>query len=317
MSYSGKVKAEVIRETELTNEEFLALLSAVMKVTGTMSILSLGKIGFRISTENPSTARFLYKNCKEKLKLKVSIKVKQASSLKKNNLYLISFDAVKDLKAFLIKTYVLEIEDGSLIFNHDVPEEFIKDENLKRSYIKGAFLASGSVSDPEKQYHLEFVTHSEHYAGEFKKLLKTYGLKGKIVERQGNFVVYIKEGEQISDMLGVIGAHNSLLELENIRIIKDMRNNVNRIVNCETANLTKTVNAAVRQVESIKKIQKEYGLKRLPEQLREIAKLRLKHQDMPLVELGELLNPPIGKSGVNHRLRKIEKIAQELENGGI
>ena len=129
-----------------------------------------------------------------------------------------------------------------------------------------------------------------------------------------SFIVYIKEGEQIVDILNIMGAHSCLLELENIRIMKEMRNNVNRLVNCETANLSKTVNAAVRQVESIKIIQSKIGLKRLPQNLREIAELRLEYPDESLKELGEMLDPPVGKSGVNHRLRKIEKKAEELRS---
>ena len=170
----------------------------------------------------------------------------------------------------------------------------------------------GSISNPEKTYHLEFVTHSEEYAVDLSKLINSYGLNSKVIQRKNSYIIYIKEGEQIVDLLNIIGAHSCLLELENIRIMKEMRNNVNRLVNCETANLSKTVNAAVRQVESIKLIQSQIGLQRLPKNLREIAELRLNYPDESLKELGEMLDPPVGKSGVNHRLRKIEKIAEEL-----
>ena len=148
------------------------------------------------------------------------------------------------------------------------------------------------------------------------KVINSYGLASKVIQRKNSYIVYIKEGEQIIDLLNIIGAHSSLLELENIRIMKEMRNNVNRLVNCETANLSKTVNAAVRQVESIKLIQNEIGLQRLPKNLRDVAELRLKSPDESLKELGEMLNPPVGKSGVNHRLRRIEKIADELRREG-
>lgn len=156
------------------------------------------------------------------------------------------------------------------------------------------------------------MTHDSDYALDLSKLINGYGLNSKVIQRKSSFIVYIKEGEQIVDLLNIIGAHSSLLELENIRIMKEMRNNVNRLVNCETANLSKTVNAAVRQMESIKLIQKEIGLNRLPENLRDIAELRLNYPDESLKELGEMLNPKVGKSGVNHRLRRIEKIADEL-----
>jgi DNA-binding protein WhiA len=143
------------------------------------------------------------------------------------------------------------------------------------------------------------------------------GFNCKIVARKNNYVVYLKESEQISDLLSIIGGHNALLSLQNTKIVKEMRNNVNRIVNCETANLTKTVNASVRQVENIKLIEETIGIKSLPENLQEIARLRIACEDMTLKELGEMLNPPIGKSGVNHRLRKIEEIANNLRNDSV
>lgn len=316
MSYSAKVKAEIIRDVELKEEEFIALLSAVMKVTGSLTLLSGGKMGYRIMTENAKTARFLFSNIKKLLSIKPQLTVKKGTSLKKNNMYILSFEEVRDLRSFLLRTGVLAQEDGNLVVNNQIPRAYFRNDDLKRNYIKGAFLGSGSIIDPEKQYHLEFVCRSEQYATEFGKLLATYKINAKIVSRQGSFVLYIKEGEQIIDLLNVIGAYNALLETENIRIIKDMRNNVNRIVNCETANLTRTVNAAVRQIEAIKRIEKEYGFSRLPKQLREVAKLRLDYPDVSLIELGEMLNPKVGKSGVNHRLRKIEKIAQEIGEDG-
>lgn len=159
---------------------------------------------------------------------------------------------------------------------------------------------------------MEFVTNNEDFADSLRDLINSLGFNSKIVPRKNNYVVYLKESEQISDLLSVIGGHNALLSLQNTKIVKEMRNNVNRIVNCETANLSKTVNAAVRQVENIKLIQETIGISNLPANLQEIAKIRVEYEDMSLKELGEMLNPPIGKSGVNHRLRKIEEIANNL-----
>lgn len=160
------------------------------------------------------------------------------------------------------------------------------------------------------------MTHNENYADELSKLINSYNVSSKVIQRKSSYIVYLKDGQHISDILNVIGAYSSLLEFENIRIMKEMRNNVNRLVNCETANLSKTVNASVRQVESIKMIRKEIGLQRLPKNLKEVAELRLNYPDESLKELGEMLDPPIGKSGINHRLRKIEKIAEELYREG-
>lgn len=186
---------------------------------------------------------------------------------------------------------------------------------MQESLYKRGFFRGGSISNPEKTYHLEFVTHNEEYAKDLSNLINSYNLNSKVIKRKNSYIIYLKEGEQIVDLLNIIGAHASLLELENVRIMKEMRNNVNRLVNCETANLSKTVNAAVRQVESIKFIEREIGLGRLPKNLRDVAELRIKYPDESLRELGKMLNPPVGKSGVNHRLRRIEKIADELKQG--
>lgn len=314
MSYSGKVKSELLKPDDLNKEEALSLLAAIMKVAGTMSI-SGRSLGFRVITENAGIARFIFRLAKEKLKLDLNIIVSKGTSLKKKNTYIVSFDNLLDVKGFLLETGILSLKEEGMVLDASVPYKFRKEDEVKRAYIRGSFLGSGSLSDPEKQYHMEFVTRSLEYAEDLKELLGEYDIRAGIIERKGSQVVYIKEGEGIVDMLNIIGAHNALLELENIRIMKDMRNNINRIVNCETANLSKTVNAAIRQIESIKQIKEEYGLERLPENLREIAEKRLEYPDLSLKELGELLDPPVGKSGVNHRLRKLEKIAGEIEGG--
>ena len=240
--------------------------------------------------------------------------VKKSNSLKKNNIYMVVITEEMGVRGLLSDTGILKEIDGIMSLDYRIETHIFKEDDTKKAYIRGAFIGGGSISNPEKTYHLEFVTHSEEYAKDLSNLINTFSLNSKVIQRKNSFIVYIKEGEQIVDLLNVIGAHSSLLEIENIRIMKEMRNNVNRLVNCETANLSKTVNAAVRQVESIKLIQTQIGLQRLPENLREIAELRLNYPDESLKELGEMLDPPVGKSGINHRLRKIEKIAEELRS---
>lgn len=314
MSYASKVKSELLKIDDLSKEEALSLLSAIMKVSGTMSI-SGRSLGFRITTENAAIARFIFKIGKEILNLPLKVIVSKGSSIKKRNSYIISFHEVENIKDFLLLTGIMSENEEGLMLDASVPYSFRNNEENKKAYIKGSFLGSGSLSNPEKQYHMEFVTRSPEYAKDLQELLLDYGVKSGVIERKGSFVVYIKDGEGIVDMLNIMGAHNSLLELENVRIMKDMRNNINRIVNCETANLSKTVNASLRQIDSIRLIKEEYGLERLQDNLREIAELRLKFPDLSLKELGEMLDPPVGKSGVNHRLRKLEKMARELEGG--
>ena len=311
MSFSSKVKGEICRYVDITKSEALAQISAIMKVSGTIGFSGKG-ITFRITTENPGSARLIFTLLKDNFNIHSKLMVKKSNSLKKNNIYMVFIDEEMGVRNLLKETGILREIDGVMSINYRIEDEMVKDDEERRAYIRGAFIGGGSISNPEKTYHLEFVTHSEEYAVDLSKLINSYGLNSKVIQRKNSYIIYIKEGEQIVDLLNIIGAHSCLLELENIRIMKEMRNNVNRLVNCETANLSKTVNAAVRQVESIKLIQSQIGLQRLPKNLREIAELRLNYPDESLKELGEMLDPPVGKSGVNHRLRKIEKIAEEL-----
>ena len=183
-----------------------------------------------------------------------------------------------------------------------------------KGLIRDAFLRSGSISDPEKFYHLEIVFVTLEEAEAIKKLLENFDLDAKIVERKGHYVVYLKEGAQIADMLRIMEAPLALMEFENIRIVKEMRNSINRQVNCEAANLGKTISAAVKQVEDIKFIISKVGLENLPESLAETAKKRLEYPEATLKELGELMDPPLGKSGVNHRLKHLSELAEDLRS---
>lgn len=314
MSFSSKVKSEIARNINVTKSEALAQISAIMKVSGTIAFNGKG-ISFRIATENPSTARVIFTLLKDFFSIHSKLMVKKSNSLKKNNIYMVLIDEEMGVRELLKNTGIFKDVDGIMSLDYRIEDTMVSGDEEKRAYIRGAFLGGGSISNPEKTYHLEFVTHSEEYALDLSKLINSYKLKSKVIQRKNSFVIYIKEADQIVDLLSIVGAHTALLELENIRIMKEMRNNVNRLVNCETANLSKTVNAAVRQVESIKFIQSEIGIKRLPQNLREVAELRLNYPDESLKELGEMLDPPIGKSGINHRLRKIEKIAGELRTG--
>lgn len=188
----------------------------------------------------------------------------------------------------------------------------LKNDCCRRAFLRGSFLCLGSMSDPAKSYHMEYVCGSRMQARQIADIIGTFQIDAKITERKHHFVVYIKEGEAIVDLLNIMGAHISLMNLENLRIVKEVRSSVNRRVNCETANISKTINAASRQMEDIIYLRDHYGLNRLPEHLREMAEVRLEHEDASLKELGEYLDPPVGKSGVNHRLRKLKELAEEL-----
>lgn len=316
MSFSSTAKNELSRLPITKDHCALAELSALVRMCGTIQILGENKLNLKFNTENAAIARRIFSILKLLYDTDVEVMVRRNRQLKKNNNYLVGVSDINISMNILVDVGFIK-SDGSNIFHPDykMPESIIKRRCCKRAYIRGAFLGGGSISNPEKTYHLEFVIHSEEYAQDLCKLINSFGLNSKVIQRKNSYIIYIKEGEQIVDLLNIIGAHTSLLELENIRIMKEMRNNVNRLVNCETANLSKTVNAAVRQVESIKLIQEKIGLKRLPKNLQEVAELRLSYPDESLKELGEMLNPPVGKSGINHRLRKIEKIAEEIRSG--
>lgn len=191
-------------------------------------------------------------------------------------------------------------------------EQLLERNCCKRAFLRGAFLASGSISDPQKSYHFEIVCQEQPQAQLLQELYRAFELDAKIVQRKKYYIVYLKEGAQIVDALNVMGAYVALMNLENVRIFKEMRGSVNRIVNCETANINKVVGAACRQVEDIRYIQSRVGLDELPPALREMALIRLEYPDSSLKELGELCDPPVGKSGVNHRLRKLGEIAKKL-----
>ena len=188
----------------------------------------------------------------------------------------------------------------------------VKNSCCRRAFIRGAFLCVGSISAPEKGYHLEFVCATQQKAKQLQILIQSFDIEAKIILRKKYYVVYLKEGRAIVDLLNVMEAHVALMNLENLRILKEVRNSVNRRVNCEAANISKTVNAASRQIEDILLLKERYGFENLPKNLREMAMVRLEYPEAPLKELGELLEPPVGKSGVNHRLRKLSEIADTL-----
>lgn len=289
----------------------LVELAALVRMNGTISISSK-KINLKFTTENASIARRIFSIIKTFYKTEVEVMVRRNRQLKKNNNYLIVINQGN------ISSKILEdvgfIKDGEAMSqNYRIPEELIKNRCCRRSYIRGAFLGGGSISNPEKAYHLEFVTNNEDFAEDLSEIINSFDLKSKVISRKENFVVYLKEAEQISDLLNIIGGHQALLRFEDIRVLKDVRNNINRIVNCETANLTKTIDASMRQVEQIELINSKIGLNKLPNNLRVVAEIRLNNPDATLKEIGEMLDPPIGKSGVNHRFRKIENIAKELQ----
>ncbi|MBJ6360804.1 DNA-binding protein WhiA [Paenibacillus sp. GCM10012307] len=309
MSFAAQTKKELtLIEADSCCEK--AELAALIRMNGSVN-LSNRKVILDVSTENAAIARRIYSLTKKLFSVHTELLVRKKMRLKKNNVYIVRMP----LKAQEVLSELRIVSEG-FIFNDGIDSEIIRKSCCKRSYLRGAFLAAGSVNNPEgSSYHLEIASMYEEQCHAMVQLANSFHLNARCIERKKGFIFYIKEGEKIIEFLNIIGAHQALFKFEDVRIMRDMRNSVNRIVNCETANLNKTIGAAVRQIDNIKLIQKEYGLENLPEKLKEVAEVRLQHPDMNLKEVGDLLKVKVSKSGVNHRLRKLDELAEKIRNG--
>ncbi|KQO18732.1 DNA-binding protein WhiA [Paenibacillus sp. Leaf72] len=309
MSFAAQTKKELtLIEADSCCE--LAELSALIRMNGSVS-LSSRKVILDISTENAAIARRIYSLVKKHFEVHTELLVRKKMRLKKNNVYIVRIPTM--VQSILSKLHI--VSEG-FVFNSGIDKAMIKKSCCKRSYLRGAFLAGGSVNNPEgSSYHLEISSMYEEYCASLVELANKFELNARCIERKKGFIFYIKEGEKIIELLNIIGAHQALFKFEDVRIMRDMRNSVNRIVNCETANLNKTIGASVRQIDNIKLLDRELGLDNLPDKLREVAEIRLQHPDLNLKEVGELLKGSVSKSGVNHRLRKIDELAEKIRNG--
>ncbi|MDA8442385.1 MAG: DNA-binding protein WhiA [Peptococcaceae bacterium] len=306
MSFSGKTKEELARIEVERGCCQLAELAALVRMDGTLQISSNRRISLNIESESAPVARKIFKLAKLRLGAPVEIAVRRKLRLKKHNSYLVRIRVNdKVLQDLGLVEQDMQISPG-------IKPELLKKACCRRAYLRGAFLGGGSINNPEGTYHLEIITNDETHAKALCKLINRFNLGSKISPRKNWFIVYLKESEHIADFLTIIGAHRALLEFENVRVLKGVRNQVNRLVNCETANLGKTVDAAVRQIENIRVISESIGLDKLEKPLQQLAETRLENPEISLKELGEMLSPKVGKSGVNHRMRKLEKIAERL-----
>lgn len=311
MSFSVLTKNELARVVSLRKCCKFAELSALIKMDGSLQI-SRGQVSLNILNHNAGVARKLFKLLKELFGIQAEVLVKRKMRLHKNNIYLVRIPPQAGLRQMLLRLGIIK-SDGSL--SEGIFDDLVVNECCRRAYIRGIFMGGGSINSPGTNYHLEIITSSERQAYDICKLLSNFSLTPRVGNRKKWYVVYLKDSEQICDCLNIMGAHSALLEFENKRIYKSMRNKVNRLVNCETANLNKTVDASLRQTENIRLIARSIGMEKLPPSLREIAELRINFPDASLKELGEMTSPPLGKSGVNHRLRKLDQMAKKLLAG--
>ena len=306
LTFSGEVKEELSKNQAEQAHCNLAEIAAIISLCGKISIDSREHYSIKVRTENVSVARKYFTLLKKTFNIDTETLVSMNKSTG-HNTYTVIIKQNQDALSVLKEIRIIDNEG-----------EFVEDFSIvrrpccKRAFLRGAFLGAGSISNPEKSYHIEIVCTNRKQASQIRMLINGFGLESKVILRKNSYVVYLKEGSQIVDLLNIMEAPIALMKMENVRILKEMRNTVNRKVNCETANINKTVSAASKQAADIEYIQKAMGLNKLPDTLREVAMLRLSNPEASLKELAEICTSDIGKSGINHRLRKLSEIAEEL-----
>ena len=334
MSFSKDVKEELSQQTSNARHCRIAEITAILSCEGRI-ICTESSYYLKLQTEKLVVARKYFTLIRKTFNINIDISVKTNSTAKDNRIYTLILRDIKAVNLILQATKLTMVTDVALeslfqegqlsaemkqaISKKDTSVELgIADAVItqnaccKRAFIRGAFLSSGSMSDPKKAYHFEIVLSNLPKAEWIQEIIQSFSVDAKIVKRKKNYIVYIKEGSQIVDLLNIMEAHVALMDLENVRILKEMRNSINRQVNCEAANINKTVTAASKQIDDIIFIRDNVGLGDLADGLEDIAILRVEYPEASLKELGAMLLPSIGKSGVNHRLRKLSMIADQL-----
>ena len=309
MSFSAKVKEELEKQVGNSRHCQIAEMAAIVHYHGQLKRGDEGQLQLQITTENQAVLRKCFTLLNKTFNINTTEKEKECLHNQKTSVYTIVLEREEEILNIF---RMIKLIDGEGVL-HDLKDiinpEILKQSCCQRAFLRGAFLCVGSMSDPGKSYHLEMVCNNRFQAEQIKDVLLMFELDAKIVLRKKYFVVYLKEGSNIVDFLNICEAHVALMDFENLRIVKEMRNSINRRVNCETANIAKTVNAATKQIEDIIFIRDYVGFSELPDNLREMAQIRLDYPEATLKELGQYLDPPVGKSGVNHRLRKLCEIA--------
>lgn len=314
MSFSGEVKKELCEQISPARHCRLAEISAIIAFCGKIVVDKDQTLILKLQTESTILTKKIFMLLKQVFRVNAELTTRSLSA--KKNLYeliLTPEETELVLTACKLEVPAEEKNGPSLV----VEPTIVTKSCCRRSFIRGAFLAAGSVSNPNKAYHFEVVVSQEKNGELLCEVMHSFHIDAKMIARKYHYVVYVKEGAQIVDLLNVMEAHVALMEFENVRILKDMRNTINRKVNCEAANINKTVKAATRQVEDILYIKEKVGLATLAEGLEEIALLRIEYPEASLKELGEMLCPPVGKSGVNHRLKKLCEIAEGLRTKSL
>ena len=315
MSFSSIVKEELAREIPPSRHCRIAEIAAVISMCGSVRVDVDDHVSIEIHTENVTAARKYFTLLKKTFNISNGISVRHTTSLKKNRLHTIIVSEDETARKILKACRMLR-PFGDIGEDYALTDSLITQRDCcKRAFIRGAFLAAGSVSDPVRTYHYEIVCAAREKAEQLKGMMNSFDIGARVISRRRSFVVYVKDGSKIVDLLNIMGAHSALLEMENVRIVKEMRNQVNREVNCETANLNKTIAASLRQVEDIQILKASSIYSELPDALRQAAEARLAHPEASLSELGDMMDPKVGRSGINHRLKKLSSLAAGLREG--
>lgn len=313
MSFSSDTKKELAHVKPQKKCCMLAEIAGFMRMCGSIHLAGGGKFNIVMTTEHPAAARHYKTLIKEYFGIDAELAVGQGNGLKKGRSYLLSIGPENLSEQILRETGILMVKEGMNYISDGIYDGLIRTKCCRKACLRGIFLASGTITDPEKSYHLEFNCGSQILAGDVKKLINSFvDLHAKISARKKNYAVYVKEAEQIIDILAIMGAHSQIFAFEDVRITKEIRNKANRINNCDNANIDKTLKAAEKQLSWIRRIEAEKGLDFLPDKLRQAAVLRLENPEATLQELADMMDPPMKKSGLNNRFRKIEELAGKL-----
>lgn len=313
MSFSTETKNELSRVEPEKKCCQLAEIAGFIRVAGSIRLVGGGRFKIVITTDNPAVARHYKKLIREYFQVETELEIGAAAALKKGHTYMLTIDPEMRSESILRETGILLVREGNNYISDGIYEDIVRTKCCRKSYVRGIFMGTGTVNDPEKSYHLEIVCSSEKLARDLKKLINNFeDLSAKVVERKGRYVVYMKNSQYISDTLAIMGAHTQVLKFEDVKIKKELVNETVRITNCDNANTDRTLDASQRQIDAIRKIEAMGGLGRIPVKLRELALLRLDNPEASLTQLGEMMDPPLKKSGVNNRMKRILEAAEKL-----
>ena len=318
MSFASETKNELARIEPEKKCCILAEISGFLRVAGSIGLVGFGKFKIIITTDNPAVARHYKKLIQDYFGIETKLEIGEGKAVGKSRSskkfsYSITIDADNRSEQILRETGILLVREGNNYISDGIYSGIVRTKCCKKAYLRGVFMGAGTMSDPEKGYDLEFVLESATMAADLKKLINSFvDLSCKVIERRGKHVVYMKKADYISDMLAIMGASSQVFSMEETRIKKEMVGSARRMSNCDSANMDRSIEASMKHIEAIKKIESSVGLASLPDSLREAADLRIEHPDISISALGELCDPPLKKSGINKRLMKIEEIASKL-----